>query len=236
MDEDSFKSYLSRQSIGSTNSSHLDFFLFSKMILAYTFGFYQLADTLRKKIIFNKDGYVISKTYLLLPFRFYGAMTLFERYRAEGNKRMLREARKILRYFSKQHLLGNPNATAFLKILEVEELSLRSKNINIMRNACDTSINFLVNEGLIHLQAIANEQAHRILRKLECFPYTTANKYLDIALHLYRDNWGATAKYRWLEDKYKCDSKRIGEKKGSHSRIITFEIDIPKFHRESSFS
>jgi len=209
-------------------SFHLVFIFLNKMFLAYTFGFYKLADDARKKLKYIGDTYIIDKTHMNLPFQFYSAMTLYEQYRSSGRKKYLRTARKIFKYFAKVHSLGNPNAKAYFLILEVENLSLKQKNIQDINDACEACIRFQAEAGLVHLEALANEQASRICRELGGILHDKTNEYLDRALHLYRNEWGATAKYEWLLDKYKRESKKNKRAMKEDPFLMNCEIYVPK--------
>jgi len=194
MDE---KSYMSKCA-NKNESFQRILLLFCKMYLAYTFGFYEKAEKISKTVR-SMANFILEKSFLSLPFEFYAAMTSYERHRSTGRRKYLRAARKTLKVFAKKHLMGNPNAFPFLKLLELEDLSItHPKDVIKLKKACQYSIDAQIAAGFTHLEALTNERASSILSGLD---NDKAKQYHNRAMHVYKVKWGATAKYnRMLEN------------------------------------
>jgi len=174
---------------------------FYKMFLRYMFGFYKEAESIGKNLFRH---FLAENSFLCLPFNLYYGLISYEQYRSTGRRRHLRVARKCRKFLEHQHDFGNPNATPYLRIIEVEELSLRSNNVLQISQACNRAIEFQIVEGLTHLEALSNEQANRILRSkmLISTGDNLAGYYFDQTIRVYREKWGVAAKYEWLLHEY----------------------------------
>ena len=109
-------------------------------------------------------------------------------------------------------LFGNPNVASFLLFLEAEELALKkSRNITTVVAAYTNAIDTMHSEGFIQREALANERLSEVLFLLGW--HTLSKQYLDRSLQLYRDEYGAMAKYEWLlnERNVRPDPTRVEE-------------------------
>ena len=77
----------------------------------------------------------------------------------------------------------------------MEALALTSKNRDEISKASNDCIDLQQKEGLVHLEGMANEQASLILEGLTS---DTSIAYLDAAKKVYKNKWGAIAKYELL--------------------------------------
>jgi len=88
-----------------------------------------------------------------------------------------------------------------LLLLDAEDLATRhSSTPQAVNEAYLASINAFATEGLRHFEGLANERAGSYqlrIRKLE-----KANTFLQRASYLYKHEWGSSAKYHWLQDKF----------------------------------
>mmetsp|Transcript_4585 Transcript_4585/g.7152 ORF Transcript_4585/g.7152 Transcript_4585/m.7152 type:complete len:236 (+) Transcript_4585:3-710(+) len=191
MNEDEYMS----ESIAENNDFYISTLLFCKMILAYTFGFEEKAQLMSQEV---KDCsfFAFEKGFFSLPFCFYSAMISYGRYQSTGQRKHLRTARKYRKVLARHQSNRNPNANPFLTIIDVEELALKSTDPILIMQACNTSIQLQAGEDFSNLEALANEQASRIMRNLGG---PTAETYRDRAIHVYSHKWGAIAKARWLQ-------------------------------------
>lgn len=172
-----------------------------KMLQMYTFGFYEDAYRIYDQELVNSKPFS-DIGYLYLQCQFFHALSSFRLYlstrhqhHSAQSKKYLRAARRIKKIISKQHNLGNPNATPLLKILQVESLALRSKSSDEIAQVSEEAIQLQRKEGLVHLEVIANEQASRLL---EGFGGNASTSYLDAAKKACKNQWGAMAKYELL--------------------------------------
>mmetsp|Transcript_29476 Transcript_29476/g.44621 ORF Transcript_29476/g.44621 Transcript_29476/m.44621 type:complete len:1028 (-) Transcript_29476:222-3305(-) len=192
MNEEEFMS----ESISENNDFYISTLLLCKMILAYTFGFAKKAQRLSKEV---KDcNFVVTeKGFLSLPFCFYSAMISYSRYQSTGKRKHLRTARKYRKVLARHHSNTNPNANPYLAIIAVEELALNSTDPFDIMQACNSSIQLNAGEGFSNLEALANEQASRLIRNTG---EPIVDSYRDRSIHVYNQKWGAKAKCRWLEE------------------------------------
>mmetsp|Transcript_30285 Transcript_30285/g.46230 ORF Transcript_30285/g.46230 Transcript_30285/m.46230 type:complete len:1013 (+) Transcript_30285:33-3071(+) len=187
MNEDGFESRCSVEN----NVFHLIPFYLCKMLLLYHFGFYEQAEIVSIKLKSLKT-YAIEYSFCSIPFNFYRGMIFYERYRSTKKRSYLRQARKAKKVVYQEHLYDNPNATPFLKILNIEELARKTQNTKELIRSCDQVISTQDEEGLPHLEMLANEQAARIL----CAAGSSKSfKYLEQAAFVSKVKWGSNAKY-----------------------------------------
>lgn len=191
MVEKEFKSRCSTRN----NSFHMITFYLVKMLLYFHFGFFERAEKVRNELKAMKS-YPIEHSFVSIPFSFYSAMIYYARYGSTKKKRYLRMGRKAKKLIHQEHLYDNPNATPYLRILNIEELSRKTSNAKDLRRACDLAIRTQEEEGMNHLEALANEQASRILVAAGS---SSAVKYLERAASVCKLKWGANAKFELLK-------------------------------------
>jgi hypothetical protein len=131
---------------------------------------------------------------------FYAAMAYFQLFRESSRPADLRQAKRYKRSLEKlQYLLLSPNLNPLLALLRAESLSLeKSVPVSDLQNAFANAIAANVEAGFVHMEALSNERA-----AFACIRRggdILGDAYLDRAIVLYRDGWGATAKADWLEE------------------------------------
>jgi hypothetical protein len=165
-----------------------------KALLAYHFGFHELAATIHTKM--DRAGMQMYENTVAAPtYNFYGAMIFFQRYRTTLQVKYLKRARRHLKRLKRFEALGSPNVSMFLIFLQAEERTLRSRDVAALVLDYTNVIDALKIEGMVHLEALANERLSAILSATGC--HDLSQTYFDRALSRYSD-WGATAKYEWL--------------------------------------
>lgn len=172
-----------------------------KAQLACHFGLYRLAVTLLEKL-FSVSHMSSAGTgvYASYTFAVYGFLEL---YRESGRKMYLRRARKYKTWLQRMATIGNPNAPPYLAFLAAQEMTLvlnkspRDVSRAKLTKAYDVAIQMLAERNLLQFEALANEQAGFAFARIGCL--MEAQRYFGRALHIYEDEWGATAKYNWLQ-------------------------------------
>jgi predicted ATPase len=165
-----------------------------KSLLAFHLGCFELAASLYKRMESISERY---RYGMGGPnFYFYGAMIFSERYRATRNYRHLRLVRKYRNDLKRFEALGSPNVSEFLIFLQAEELSLKCKDVGQIIGAYTTAMDAAEKGRYTHLEAMANERLSTVLSLLGCDEIS--DTHMTRALTLYKDAWGARAKYEWL--------------------------------------
>jgi hypothetical protein len=95
---------------------------------------------------------------------------------------------------------GCPNATPLEAFLVTQDLA-RAQHIDDEKlyNVYEQGIQQMADADLVHLEGLLNEKAGFHFAKRE--RWAEAERYFDRAMSIYRHDWGATAKYNWLEEK-----------------------------------
>jgi hypothetical protein len=165
-----------------------------KSLLAYNFGYYELAERAHTNMACLARSH--RDSFAALPYHFYGAMIFYQRYRTTRKVKHRKTARKHINSLKRFEAVGSPNVSAFLVFLKAEELSLRARDVKALVSIYSDAIDAMKVERFVHLEALANERLGVILSSFGCHEESTT--YLDEALRLCRDEWGAIAKYEWL--------------------------------------
>eukprot|EP00546_Thalassionema_frauenfeldii_P000871 CAMPEP_0178935910 /NCGR_PEP_ID=MMETSP0786-20121207/24832_1 /TAXON_ID=186022 /ORGANISM="Thalassionema frauenfeldii, Strain CCMP 1798" /LENGTH=920 /DNA_ID=CAMNT_0020614159 /DNA_START=302 /DNA_END=3064 /DNA_ORIENTATION=- len=164
---------------------------FCKMYIQHLFEFYEEAYGISRGLC---DDSLATESYFALPFHFLRGITAYRLYHSTCKPKYIRTARKCIKSLKKHHS-ACPNATPYLRLLEIEELSMSRCDADTLEVACTEIIDILAEEGLSNLEGFANEQAYKILKRHGRFD---SNKYLKQAAHAYGNKWGALAKYEWM--------------------------------------
>ena len=192
MDEDEYM----RKAIATKNRLWTIMLLTYKSLLAFHFGYYEMAaciyDELKRSAFFRCSFNGPS-------YYFHGALIFYERYRATRRGKHLRRMRKYRKDLMRFEAAGCPNVSEFLIFLKAEELALKSKDIVKIIAAYQTAIDAVKKASLVHLEALANERMSTVLLLLG--HHEMSGSYLDRALTLCNEPWGASAKYEWLLEK-----------------------------------
>lgn len=169
-----------------------------KALLAYNFGFIRESVQEYKGMMANVAPQFFN-TAAAPSWYLYGSLTYYEYYRQTDKRKHLNKARKWRRCLEQIQARGGPNVR-FVSLLHAEERSLQKRSeIGEIASAYDTAIGDMADEKWVQFEALANERAGFVLAKRGGL--TEARQYFGRALELYRNEWGATAKYEWLQDK-----------------------------------
>jgi hypothetical protein len=193
MDEDEFLCLVRR----SGNKIFQIYCAMYKTMLAYHFGFYEMAGTLYCAIISSMPK-AMSSHITILELHTFGALSHCQLYRETGKRCYLERFRVAKRKLEQAQSIGCPNVSSQLLLLEAEHLSLQRRvAVSKLRSAYRTAIEEFQREELVHLEALANERAAACL--LSTNEVAISDIYLQRSLHLYKNGWGAYAKYEWLK-------------------------------------
>ena len=170
--------------------------LMLKVQLAYNFGFYFEAEAMLKKL--PQVGQANRYHFSFRSWQFIGALTYFQLYHDSGSRKYLRNARAFANSLMRLEKLGWPNASSLVSLVLAEELSVKRKAASwIVAEACTKAIGAMKKAGWIHLEGLANERTGFFLASVD--KADEARHHLENAERLYRDDWGALAKYEWLQ-------------------------------------
>lgn len=166
-----------------------------KLMLNYDFGFYHEA-----RRVINNLATTGNSTRFHFSFRlihFYASLTYYALCRGGKSRKSLRLARKYKRSF--QTPADCPNNPGPLALLTAEDLSVQknSRKDKVLA-AYDDAIAAMHNQKLFHFEGTANERAGYYA--LGVGAHQLAMEYFERAMKLYRDQWGAVAKYEWLKE------------------------------------
>lgn len=180
-----------------------------KLQLAYHFGCLSEAEATLKAM----EPYV--KKYLNLTFhyvyiRFFGALTYYELYRRDGQRKNYHLARWYKRSLDRQEFLRCPNSIPLRVLLSAEDLSVSKRSsMSSLEAAYGKAIQSMADAQLAHLEGLANERAGFICERRGNMG--TATDYFLRAYELYSEKWGAVAKVEWLQEAVACKMVFGGE-------------------------
>jgi tetratricopeptide (TPR) repeat protein len=194
-----------------------------KSLLAFHFGDFEMAASIYDKMEsvarLHRCGFAGPNYY------FHGAMIFYERFRATRRGRHLRTVRKHRKNLVRFEATGSPNASHFLLFLKAEELSLKSKDVGEILAAYTTAIGAVKKAHFFHLEALASERLSNVLSQLG--KYEMSDSYMDRALTICEDPWGASAKYEWLlEKRHNSRSKSRANRTSDRAMIPLDEIQF----------
>jgi hypothetical protein len=165
-----------------------------KAMLALCFGFFELAGSMYEKMRSSARLYRIS--YSGPNVYFNGAMIYYERFRTTGRRKYLKEIRRFTKGLRRFEAGGSPNVSVCLIILQAEKLTLKSKDSTAIIAAYTKGVEAAKKERLVQFEALANERLSAVLDSLEY--HELSGFFLDRAIDLCLDPWGAIAKHNWL--------------------------------------
>lgn len=168
-----------------------------KSLLAFYFGYFEMAADIYAKM--ESSAQIYQHSFAGPHYYFHGAMIFYERYRATRRGKHLRIVRKHKKNLLRFEAAGSPNVSEFLIFLKAEELSLKSKDAGEVVATYTAAIDAVKKARFVHLEALANERLSTVLSELGYHEMSAI--YLDQALALCNEPWGATAKYEWLLEK-----------------------------------
>ena len=177
-----------------------------KSLLAYHFGYFEMAATMYENLA--TKGLAYGSSYGAAPYYFYGAMIFYERYRSTGKHKHLRTVRKHMKGLKRLEAVGSPNVSAYLVFLQAEDKSLKSRDAATLVAAYTKAIDAMKAERFVHLEFLANERLSVVLALLG-FHDELAKTYLEQAMFLCRYQWGASAKYDWLQMQHTQFAARV---------------------------
>ncbi|KAI2491578.1 hypothetical protein MHU86_22983 [Fragilaria crotonensis] len=166
-----------------------------KAILACSFGFWSMAESIFIELISTGKTFFFS--YAAPSNSLFAAISSYSCYQQSGKRKHLKLARKNRRRLASAVLLGCPDAPSYLSFLDAEDLAIRkSAKPGAIVDAYNTAIDKLASAGFPHTEAYAVERAGFFQAKLG--KYDDASIYFQKALRLYYDTWGSIARHDWL--------------------------------------
>ncbi|KAI2505379.1 PhoQ sensor [Fragilaria crotonensis] len=191
MDEDEYTKF----GVDANNELILWTVWFFKMQLAYQFGVYHVAERFLPDL--DRTGDTAQANFSVPLWYYLAASIHYELYhRFPSEKRAhLKAARKY--HKAVKRLDFSPNSTPFLTLLAAEELSSRGKaKPEKVVAAYSRAIGAMAATGWANMEGLANERVGFYMVRVGDLDLASA--YFDRAMHLYRYEWGALAKYEWL--------------------------------------
>jgi hypothetical protein len=108
-------------------------------------------------------GRVYENTFGGPAYHFYGAMIFYELYRTTRQRKHVKAARRHVKRLKWFEATGSPNVSMFSILIQAELLALRSSDVGALVVVYTNAIDLLKAEGLVHLEALANERLSVIL-------------------------------------------------------------------------
>ncbi|KAI2496933.1 histidine kinase [Fragilaria crotonensis] len=198
-----------------------------KAMLALCFGFYEIAANMYEKMRSNARLYRISYTGANVYFN--GAMIYYERFRTTGRRKYLKEIQRFTKGLRRFEAGGSPNVSVCLLILQAEDLSLKSKDTAAIIAAYTKGVEAAKKDELVQFEALANERLSAVLDSLACHELSVV--FLDRAIDLCLDPWGAIAKHNWLLEQR---SLRLATAGQSCVELSTSELNSADSSAQSS--
>lgn len=128
------------------------------------------------------------------------ALANTEVFLTSGKRRYLRRSHKYKKRLTRMHSNGCPNVAPYLVFLEVELASRRpSIDEAKLRTMYDKGIARMAESNLVHLEGMLNELAG--FDFVNRGRHTDAQRYFRQGLNIYKNKWGAIAKYLWLRER-----------------------------------
>jgi hypothetical protein len=170
-----------------------------KSDLAEKFGAPGLAEGLLNKV----DGIGDSLRFSHGIIAWYVAVgrTHYRLFYATGKRRHLAKARSFKKKLSRIDAIGCPNASVANAVLDAYEATARTSSDNnddAMLRSFTECISIVANSGRVNDEADINEIAFFACARRNMV--TDAQRYLQRALHVNREDWGSVAKYAWLKE------------------------------------
>ena len=181
-----------------------------KAQLACLFGFWSLSESIYKDIRSMAD--VFQYSYGVFSCYIFGGISSYSLYKENGNRKHLYFARKNRKKLQRAESRGCPNVSAYLKLLDAEELSVRKLTApRIVSVAYDRAIDAMAAAGRPHMEALANKRAAYF--QVKQGNRAEAEKDFERAVHLYKYEWGGNAKHDWLTEESIAALSTIGDNK-----------------------
>jgi len=159
-----------------------------KAMLAYYFGFYATAVSLSG----TKADQALHDTFAVSASYFFSAMSSYACFRNTGGSKHAKAARKSKKGLQRIESAGSMNASAYLTLLEAEELALKkSSDATKIALAYGRAIDAMAAERYVQMEALANERAAFTLAKVGAC--VDAERHFHRAMALYK-TWGATVR------------------------------------------
>lgn len=179
-----------------------------KGVLACTFGFYSQVVSIYEEL--NEVAHGLRSGYGIIDWTWRASFAHFELYRSFGKRRDLTKARRLKKALEKIDAQGCPNTGAFVALLVAQELSVcKPHNATALTHAYRHAIKVSRRKKLVHIEALANEQAGFASSRLKF--YKESEAYIEKAKGLYRDEWGSIAKCEWLRSQSECMWGKAGK-------------------------
>jgi hypothetical protein len=169
-----------------------------KTYLAYSFGFFELAEELCEAV--HESGQVFMITSAAPNVLMLSSIISYERFRGTGRRKKLRAARRYKKPLERALLQGSPNASSHLSFLLAEDMSVRkNSSLSSVKSAYDQAIITMMaddQQGPNNL-AWVNQRAGLELAERNG-EVSEVNQYLDKAMALLRYGWRSPTMYQWL--------------------------------------
>jgi hypothetical protein len=185
-----------------------------KAQLACLFGYWSISESFYEDI--RGIGRSFHHSFGVIPHSLFGGLASYSLYGQIKERKHLKRARWNRANLQGAVSRGCPNGTAFLSLLDAEDLSVRkSAKIQDVVAAYKRAIDVMALEGLPHTEALANERAGFFLVKAG--NRVDAAQYFERALRLYKYEWGSYAKHDWLLE---ASAKALGKAQNEESRMV----------------
>ena len=180
------------------NESLRAIILFVKAQLAGYFGFPSLAASIFQTL--ESIGCASRFSHAAVPWFWNAGYVHYEMFRITGKRQHLRKARMYKKRLVKAEGIGCSSASMYIAFLVAEEASVRKATDDATLIAIyKRGIESAAKDGQFHVEGFLSERAGFALDRRK--RRTEAEFYFQRALDLYRNEWGAVAKYQWLQQK-----------------------------------
>jgi hypothetical protein len=170
-----------------------------KSHLAEKFGELGLAEALLKKVELIAGS--IRFSHGVLTWYSAAGRTHYLLFDATGKRRHLTKARSFKKRLLRIDAVGCPNASVAIALLDSYETAVLKSSYNpdstMLRTFTDC-LAIVAKSGRVNEEASLNEIAFFACAKRNMM--SDAQRYLQRALHIYKEDWGSLAKHAWLTE------------------------------------
>ena len=189
-----------------------------KIQLAFWFGYWSQCESIYKNML--GIGKTFHYSHGAMPCSLFVGISSYSLYQQNGNRKHLKSARKHRETLGRAESRGCTRASAFLTLLDAEELSVRkSMAPDTVAAAYNRAIQAMAAEGFPNLEGLANERA--AFFKVKLGDREQARKYFERAMKLYKYEWGAIAKCNWLKEE---SAKALARKNETEPGVVVDRV------------
>lgn len=191
MNEDDYMNIYSEQHCGTA--------MLLKLLLAYQFGQYDLAECMIRKL--TSIAKILRLHYHFSIHHFYAGMTYLALYQKTRNTKYWWRAGGHKKKLLKLRAIQCPNSEPLLQVLLAEEASLlpsTTKNLAKYEVAVEKAAEVCKEAGLVQYEGLVYERAGFLLARNG--DVAKASDYFSEAMSLYANEWGCCAKHEWLNE------------------------------------